>query len=282
MPKIARTVARLAPLVILALSACQSYKFNPNPASPAGESTAFAGKATDLAALLGGSVISKDEEGMRDLLLRVPVLTFPIKLGLAFLDYSDPLKAEDQAALTDAVGKDLVASGLAREMLRLPTTFVTRGMSLDDVRKLGARFQLDVVLIVSGRNTLTTLPAPQPGLFDFSTPQQTFESRTTLTALALTNFTGTMLAPFQVAGYAGPETVDPGDAAAYEGKVYALRQKAQTQALTSLAAKVKASLQDLKDHPPSPRPSPSPSPTPEPSPSPSPTPSPSPSPEASR
>jgi hypothetical protein len=175
------------------------------------------------------------------------------------------------------LGGELVKSGMVGAISQIPNSLVNRGEGIEAIRTLAARFQVDVVLMVSGSNQATTAAEQTESWFNFSNATS-YESRATLSGLALGVYSGTFLAPFQVVGKAGPIVVDPADPGA-SAQIYALRKQAQLYALDALKGQFLAGLTQLKatQDAATPAPAPSPTPTPASSPSPSPTPSASPS-----
>lgn len=277
-------LVRLAPLALaLALSACSgpapTMLPTPSMAKPAVGPGGLAGLVNN------SSVISQEEAELRDLQKRPTAIQFPARVGVLFYEYNDPLKKEDHQALLEQIGRDLVATGLVTNVAQIPNNLVRPGDSLEALRKLAARFQVDVMLLVSGSQSFERADAqPATGIFNFGS-ETAFEARSTLTGLAIGVYSGTFLTPYEVVGKAGPETLDP-NAGSYAADQYRLRKAAQEGALRRLKDDFVAGLgrtkaaQEAAPPAPAPTDAPSASPSPGASPSPdaeaSPTPSPSP------
>lgn len=254
------------PLLLSACSGRAGLETYPVPNAPMPIGSA------GLSGLVGGS--SGTDAGLVDLLNRQPGVTFPVRLGVLFLNYSDPLKPEDQQTLMDGITKDVVAAGQVRSVVQIPATLVNATDSVDTLRSLAARFQVDLLLLVSGSNDTAAAPdQPAQGLFGGA--GTSYESRTTLSGLALGVYSGTFLTPFEVTGKSGPTTVDPSGSAG-QAQLYQLALAAQTQALGNLKSQLIEGLKQLQAYEAT-LPSPTPTPVPTAAPSASPTPSPSPS-----
>lgn len=225
---------------------------------------------------LVGDALTQEESDLRAIQKRPQEIAFPVKVGVLFYDYQTALKPEDQQALMDAVSKDLVASGLVRDTFQIPTSMLRGGDTIDSIRKLAARFQVDALLIVSGSQTFQRADAQPLGFWDSFTNRAYYEARSNVTAIAMNVYTGTFLSPFQVVGKDGPTLLDA-DASDYAASVYAMRQRAETSAFTQLKASFIDSLTKLKAVAVPPGSVASPTPSPSVSPSASPTPAPSPS-----
>jgi len=231
---------RLALLALpLALAAC--------PASPASTGVPYFGASAapheGLSGLVSGSVITKDEKELRDIQQRTTALAFPVKVGVLFFEYRSELKAEDRQAALDDARTQLLATGNVRDVFPVPGTFLTGRESLDDLRKLAARFQADVLLVVSGETDFGPADAQDPtGFWDmFGTPKTKYEARMSLTGLGLDVFAGTFMTPLAAAKKAGPVALDRGTDL-YTAERYKLLRQAELEAFASLREQLAAGL----------------------------------------
>ena len=275
-------IARLAPLAATALLAACSSPAPMLAGMPMPKPSAAAG---GLAGLVGNSaVISQEEAELRDLQKRPTAIAFPARVGVLFYEYQDPLKKEDHQAIVEAIGKEMVETGLVTTVAQIPPNVVRPGDSLDALRKLAARFQVDVLLLVSGRQSFERADQqPAAGWFGLGGNLTAYEARSTLTGLAIGVYSGTFLTPYEVVGKAGPETLDPA-AGSFAADQYRIRKAAHEDSLRRLKADFVAGLGRTKaaqDAAPPATPgsseAPSASPSVDASASPSPSPSPSPS-----
>lgn len=283
-------LVRTAPLALAtALSACASPASYALGSRVPGSAPDYApSPAGGLAGLVGNSsVISQEEAELRDLQRRPTAIAFPARVGVLFYEYRDPLKKEDHQTVVELIGKDMVASGLVTHVAQIPSNLVRTGDSLEALRKLAARFQVDVLLLVSGSQSLDRADEqPATGIFNFGS-QTAFIARSTLTGLAVGVYSGTFLTPYEVVGTGGPETLDP-NAGSYAADQYRLRKAAHETALKRLKddfvaglGRTKAAQDALPPATPAPSATPSVGPSPSASPSASASPSPSPSPTSS-
>jgi hypothetical protein len=260
-------------LAALVIAGCSS----PAPTSAPGGAMAYPSRAPggSLGNLVGDA-INQEESDLRNIQKRPPEIAFPVKLGLLFYDYQTALKPEDQQALLTTVGNDLKATGLVRDTFQIPTSMLRGGDTIDSIRKLSARFQVDALVIVSGSQSFQRADSQPLGFWDSFTNRAYYEARSNVTAIAMNVYTGTFLSPFQAVGKDGPTLLDS-DASDYQASIYAMRQRAETAAFNQLKTSLIDSLTKLKAVavPPGSVASPSPSPTPSGSPSPAPSPSPS-------
>lgn len=274
-------IARTAPLALAFLLAACSGPSATVPGMAGPMPTRPSAGPGGLAGLVGNSsVISQEEAELRDLQRRPTAIAFPARVGVLFYEYNDPLKKEDHQAIVEAIGKEMVATGLVTTVAQIPNNVVRPGDSLEALRKLAARFQVDVLLLVSGQQGFVRADEqPATGLFSFGN-LTAYEARSTLTGLAVGVYSGTFLTPYEVVGKAGPETLDP-NAGAFAADQYRLRKAAHEQSLRRLKDDFVAGLGRTKaaqDAAPPATPAPSPSASASPAASASPDASPSPSP----
>lgn len=252
----------------LLLSGCPAGMSSPTTPGGAPYPMPSGGKGGELGNLVGDA-LNRDENELRAIQKRPQEINFPVRLGVLFYGYQTSLKPEDQKALLDTVGGEMVASGLVKSTFEIPDSMLRGGDNLDSIRKLSARFQVDALLIVSGTQSLQRADAQPLGFFDSFTNRAYYEARTSLTAIAMNIYTGTFFEPFETVGKDGPVLLDA-DASDYATNLYAMRQRAETTAFNQLKTEFLASMTRLKAVavPPGTS-SPAPEPTPTPSPSPS-------------
>lgn len=101
---------------------------------------------------LPGTVLSETEKQLLDILRRTPRPQFPLKAGiLIYRGYikNDSIKEEDLKILIEDFNTKIINSGLVKKSNIIPESLLNYGSSLEDIRKLGARFQLDILFIIS-------------------------------------------------------------------------------------------------------------------------------------
>lgn len=201
-------------------------------------------------------------------------MSFPVRLGILFYNYGPALKPEDQQTVLNQMRAELAATGQVRSTAVIPSSLVRKGDSLETLRKVVSRFQVDTLLVISGENKFERAAAQNLGFFDQFSNKTAYEARTSLTALGMNVVTGRFMLPFQAAGGAGPTVLNPDDAN-FAGQAYELKKEAETEALNRLKADFITALKNVQAGTPAPAatptPSPSPTATPTPTPSPSPT-----------
>lgn len=219
------------------------------PASMSPTSPHFGGASAPddeggLSGLVSGSVITKDEQVLRDIQQRPTALAFPVKIGVLFFEYNSELKAEDRQKALDDARAQLIATGNVRNVFPVPGTFLNGSESLDDLRKLAARFQADVLLIVSGQSAFERADAQDPTNFWsdlFGAPKVKYEARMTLTSVGLDVFSGTFMNPVTVAKKSGTVALDRAQAD-YASERYKLTSQAELDAFVSLREQLAAGL----------------------------------------
>lgn len=243
-----------------------------------------------LASLLTGSVVTGEEQQLRDIQKRQILLDFPIRVGVVFYNLNTRLDSTDLETQFDDARKAFKDSGHVRETIQIPNTLISGNVTVDEMRRLGARFQCDIVMLVTGNHRFEKSKSQNLSFFDTFGEKAYYESEVKLDAIALDVYTGTLLSPFDAAAKNGPTLLDRA-ASDFSQKSYAQSKESEVKAwvslrteaierLTSLKADVdkrKAELAAMPAPTPTPTPvaSPSPSATPLPSPTPSPTASPS-------
>lgn len=203
------TVMGLGLALSLLTSACStSYSMN-TPAKPtAAYAQDMASEPGSLASLLTGQIVTSEEQQLRDIQTRQIVLDFPIKVGVIFYQLNSKLDTADQEVQFNQVQKSFKDSGLIRETLQIPATLISGAITIDQVRRLGARFQCDIMILVSGSHQFDKSRSQQLSFWDSFSEKQNYESKVKLDAIALDVYTGTLLSPFDAATKGGPFLLD--------------------------------------------------------------------------
>lgn len=224
-----RALAPALLLLPLLLSACPA-------ASPTGTTPApgaFGSARGGLSDIVAGNVITREEQELRDIQTRQTALTFPVKIGVLFFEYDSALKVEDRQAAIDAARTELIKTGHVREVFQIPSNFLRGGESLDGLRKVAARFQADVLLIVSGDASFQRADDQTFGFWDMFSNKAKYEARMAMSGLGLDVYAGTFMTPLQVATVAGPATIEPADAN-FAAERYKLQKQAESEAFGKL------------------------------------------------
>ncbi|MGV3523274.1 MAG: hypothetical protein ACO1RX_03570 [Candidatus Sericytochromatia bacterium] len=235
-------------LVPLLLSACSTpYPMVPFPSSPSSSYGYGTGEMSEgsLTSLLTGQIVSTDEQQLRDLQQRKIVLDFPIKVGVITYRYTSKLDSADRKKVFDAFSESLQADGRVREVIQIPETLVNGQLSIEELRKIGARFQTDVLVLLSGDHTFERSRTQNLGFFDSFSDKAVYESQIKLQAITLDVFTGTLLSPFDVSLKADPITLDRANSA-YSEQMYTYQQQAETKAWESLQTEAIARVRQLE------------------------------------
>lgn len=230
-----------------------------------------------------GSLVQEANAAEQELAanLNTPMtLVFPVRLGILFYNYDPELHPEDQQVIFNQMKAEFAATGLVRSTAQIPSSLVKQGDSLETLRKLVSRFQVDTLLVVSGENEFERSPTQNLGFFDQFSNKAAYESRTALTALGMNVVTGRFMPPFQAAGGSGPTVLNPDDPN-FVAQSYALKKDSETKAMTRLKTDFITVLRSVQPGTPAPFMTPSSSASPSATPSASPTPTPSPSASAS-
>ena len=230
-----------------------------------------------LAALLTGQVVSSEEAQLRDIKSRQILLDFPVKVGFVYYNLDTRLEAADLKAQFDEVKSEFKNSGQVRETIQIPNTLVSGSVTIEELRKLGARFQCDIIVLLTGSHSFERAKSQNLSFFDSFSEKANYESKVKLDAIALDVFTGTLLSPFDAAVSGQPVLLDRA-AADFADKSYKYQQETEAKAWLSLRTEALERLNQLKldvdkrkaelaNQPmPSPTPSPTVSPSPEPNP----------------
>lgn len=203
------------------------------PTPPTMGGGAFGSGRGGLSDIVSGNVITQEEQELRDIQTRETALTFPVKIGVLFFEYESALKAEDRQAAVDDARVKLIESGHVREVFQIPSNFLRGGESLDGLRKVAARFQADVLLIVSGDASFGRSDDQTFGFWDIFSNKANYEARMAMSGLGLDVYAGTFMTPLQVATKAGPVALEPADAG-FSAAAYKLQQQAESEAFAKL------------------------------------------------
>ena len=264
-----RSLSALAAICLL--SACSTPSFSVSPDIVAQPSAAPSG---GLASLLTGQVVSKEEEQLRDIKTRQILLDFPIKVGVVFYNLQSKLEPADLETQFDTVKTSLKDSGLVRETIKIPNALISSSVTIDELRRLGARFQCDIIVLITGEHDFEKAKNQNLSFFDSFSDKAYYESEVELEAITLDVFTGTLLSPFNVAVEAGPVLLDRA-AADYADQSYKAQKEAEAKAWSELKDEALTNLRQLKadvdKRKANLQASPAPSATPEPAPTPAPT-----------
>lgn len=221
--------------LFLALGACSSPtgSFYSAPAPTAAK--ADAGSA--FASLIGQTgAVTTDEAEVRELLRRSTAIEFPARLGTMFFNYLPPITEEERQSLMRKFGQDVVATGLVRSAVPVPES-LGQGASLEALRKLAARLQLDVLLLVSGTSEFKRSEIQPGGWVSAFSNQANYEARSSLVGFPMDVYSGTLLPPIYGLGTTSPTLLDP----TLEGFTQQ-RRKLETDAFTVAANQAKDAL----------------------------------------
>jgi hypothetical protein len=196
-----------------------------------------------LGGLIGDSATPEDA-AVRDTLLKPTKVLFPARVGLLFYGYTTALKAEDQAALIGTVRQELVDTGLVKSALQVPQALVGGSPNLSALRKLAARFQVDVLLLLSGQAGVQYADAQPTSFFDSFGSKAWFEARASVDGLAVDVASGLFFTSFKAAGSAGPVQTDR--SAGFDAATYPLAKQAETKALEGAKDRLVEALKAVK------------------------------------
>ena len=231
----------LAALTLASLAACAS------PAATSGgliANNAGGVVSNGLGSLIAQNTVSPEEQALRDTLVRPNAVTFPTRLGILFYHYDSNLKLEDQQALMAQVRSELQATGLVKTAFQLPQALVGNNASLADLRTLAARFQVDVLLLLSGSGDVVTDDPLTSSFWDQFANKGWYAGRATVEGLALDVATGIFLSSFNAAGASDATQVDLNSG--FDAATYPLDLKAETTALEGAKQKLVDAFNGLK------------------------------------
>lgn len=256
----------LIPGLLSGLSACSSPIFGASVVPMSAPSASGMPGGTALSTLLGESVITKEELQLRDTLQRKIELKFPIRVGVVYYSYTSQLESQDQQVIFEQVQKSFKDSGLIKETFQIPASLLGSNANVDTLRQLGARFQADVVVIVSGSHQFDRARSQSLSFFDSFTDKANYESTVSIDAIGLDIFSGTFISPLRSVVKTTPQIFDR-SAPDFSSTAYAFRKEAETKVWQELNVKFLDSLKNLKQEienrpPVSATPTPTPSVTP--------------------
>jgi hypothetical protein len=238
-----RLIYPLFPLLYTVLSACSVY--SPTSSSfPTVAPSAFPDKSA-LSTLIGESLVNKEELQLRDTLQRKIDVKFPLKVGVVYYSYASQLETQDQQAIFEEVKKSFQGSGLIRETFQIPSSLLGSNTTMDAVRQLGARFQADLVIIVSGSHVFDRSKLQPLDFFDSFTDKAYYESRILVDAIALDIFSGTFMQPLRSVIQTPSKNFDRA-ASDFKAQTYSFRKDAESKLWVDLGSKFIDSLKNLK------------------------------------
>ncbi|MBF2055531.1 MAG: hypothetical protein IGS03_18935 [Candidatus Sericytochromatia bacterium] len=173
------------------------------------------------------------------------MLDFPIKLGVLFYQQGSQLDRSDREAAFKALQDHLTQSGIVAETVQLPESLVRGSVNLEVLRNLGARFQTDVLVLVTGSHSFARARNQNLSFLDSFSDKAYFESEVQFEAIALDIYTGTFLTPFSVAIKGEPALLDRASAN-YAEQTYQYQKQVELQAWEALQQEALARLQTLK------------------------------------
>lgn len=227
------------------LAACgpspSSISYYPNASPTTAPSMAPGG----LESLLTGQIVTSEEQQLRDIKTRRILLDFPIKVGVVFYQLGTRLDASDLETEFDGVQKALKDSQNVRETIQIPSHLISSAVTVDELRRLGARFQCDIIVMVTGSHRFERSKSQTISFFDSFSDKANYESQVKLDAIALDVYTGTLLSPFDAATKGGPFLLDA-SAPDYAQQAYAKQLETESKAWQALSVEAVERLQQLK------------------------------------
>lgn len=230
---------------VISLISCNTGYLNSSSMPALPSSAPSASDKSALAQLIGDSIMSKEELQLRDTLQRTIDLKFPIRVGVIYYGYTSQLEAKDQELLFEAAQNRLQQSGLIRDIFQIPSSLLGSGANIDTIRQLGARFQTDIVMIVSGSHTFEKSRSQPLSFFDSFTDRMYYQSHITLDVIALDIFSGTFLNPLRSVLQTEPTLFDR-SAADFQSQTYQFRRDAESKVWQDLQEKFITTLKNLK------------------------------------
>lgn len=223
---------KLLPLLLVGiLSACTSTNFATGYASA--PDIARPEAPGDLASLFTGQIIGEEEQILRDTLNRQIVLDFPIKVGVIYYQLDSKLDSSDRNIIFKDLRQNLADSELVRETVEIPSSLLSGGANIDELRRIGARFQTDILVLISGNHDFSRARSQEISFWDSFSDQEYYESKVNLEAIALDVYTGTLLSPFDASATGEPILLSPGTADFAE-KRYQYQKKIETKTWLAL------------------------------------------------
>lgn len=234
----------LLPLTFALLTACTA---SPSSISPGYSypSPSASSAPKGLESLLTGQVVSTDEQQLRDIKNRQILLDFPLKVGVVFYNLNTRLEDADLKAQFDQLKSSLKNSGQVRETLQIPNSLISSAITVEELRKLGARFQCDIMVLVTGSHSFEKAKSQNLSFFDSFSDKASYESKIKLEAIALDVFTGTLLSPFNAA-VTGTATLLDRAANDFNTRAYTYQKDTEAKAWESLRSEALERLNQLR------------------------------------
>lgn len=230
-------------MALLLLGACTTSTYSSvSQDLPARPSAAPSGS---LSSLLTGQVVSSEEQQLRDIKTRQILLDFPIKIGVVFYNLQSRLEETDLTWQYEDVAKGLKASGLVKETLRIPNALISNAVTIEELRRLGARFQCDLLVLVTGSHTFETSRNQNLSFLDSFSYKANYDSKIKFEAITLDVFTGTLLNPFDAVVQGGPFLLDRATPD-FGQQRYKVEKDTETKAWEQLKTEALTNLQQLK------------------------------------
>lgn len=235
----------LLPLIMTSCGDYYGYSPSASPSAYPGEYGGDQQAQKNLASLFTGEIINQEEQLLRDTLKRQIILDFPVKVGIIYYQLNSQLDAADQETTFDNIRQILADSGQVSETVKIPPTLLSGDANLDGLRRLGARFQTDILILVTGSHSFTRTRVQNLSFWDSFSDQVGYESQINFEAIALDVYTGTLLNPFKVSTKGEAVLLGPG-ATDYVKKRYEYQKKIETQAWSDLGNEAKENLISLR------------------------------------
>lgn len=244
----AKTMAKKClPLLMLGLlSACNTDNYAsatyPNVAPSAAPGGQDAGA---LASLLTGQIVNEEEQLLRDTLKRQILLDFPIKVGVVFYQFQSELDTPDREANLEAIRQKLIDSGLVSELIEIPSSLLSGSTNIEELRRLGARFQTDILVLVSGQHIFSRARSQNISFWDSFSNKLYYESKVHFEAITLDVYTGTLLSPFEASTNGEATLMDPSSPTFAEDN-YRYEKKVENQTWQDLGDEALNNLKQLE------------------------------------
>ena len=222
------------------------------------------------------TLLSENEKQLYDILTRAPRPSFPAKAGIYIYDksgssyssysssyysstYTKPLDSDDFKSLTDKFKTNLLNSGLVQKTDILSSTILSYSTNFDEIRKLAARFQEDIVLVVSTKQEIKVDNTQPLGFWDSFVGSKWYRYATANTEVVCFDInTGIYLFTDETVGKSDIALLDK-DSVTYQDDQYDLKKQATERAWDDLNSRIIKNLISTKakiDSMPAPTPAP--------------------------
>lgn len=191
--------------------------------------------------------LAKNEEDVRTLLTRPIRMKFPIRVGVIPYQFYSSLDSEKKQKLFQENKSELENSDLVKEVIQMPQALIPNQPSMDTFRQLGARFQVDVVLIMTGENRFEKARNKDIPFFESFTNQAYWKSEAQIETLTLDTFSGLFLTPVKSIAKQQSELLDPTQID-FEEKQAMIQSEAERKAWKTQKEQLIARLQNIKDN----------------------------------